>query len=208
MASQAGVSLAGRQPSGAENRFVADPPAVRRALGRRRYLLAWATPERFGEVAGALGEAAGGHGPAGSPTEGLLLYEARAGRLRPVGSLRLDWLERAGRRLPQLSALSLPGDPWHEVGAVTERNVLLLHGGMRRARAAGAEEAVLLLEPALFSRLARAASFLRLEAGAQVPPGLCRARVLLTPRAGAGGFEAVLSEGRGLERLARVVEWG
>ncbi len=178
------------------------PPAAPPALGRRRYLLAWGSEEDFGEVARALEAAGGETAAAGSPSERLLLYEARAGRLWPIGSLRLGWLEEGGSRLPELSCLSLPGDPWHAAGAVTERNVLLLHAGIRRARAAGASEGVLLLGPALLSRLMRAAPLFCLEAGAAAPAGLCRARLTLSPRAEAKGFEVVLSEGRGLERLA------
>lgn len=192
-----------RRPRGEEPTSCAERLAdVAGKLGRRRYVVALGA-RAWLQAAGLEVELAAGQRPdRPPPAERAILLERSKLGLEAVGSLRLDWVAPDKAAGLELSGLSLPGDCWNGAGALTERNVLLLHAGIRRARRGGAGEVFFLSEPALLAALIRSCSLLRLDRSRPAPSGLAWAAATLLPGRRVTGFEAVLLEGAGLERLA------
>lgn len=177
------------------------------SMGRRRFLVTSGGSPLHRLAGEQVERAAGSSGTGRRADEWAILLETGRGAVRAAGSLRIDWPAGISGGVLELSGLTVPSESWR-AGTLTERRMLLLHAGILRARRAGALALFLLASPELLESLESSSGFFRSARGRPSPPGLCWAVAAPGRPARAGGFEAVLVEGRGLERLARFADVG
>lgn len=177
-------------------------PSPESRLGRRDYLVALTAEHRYADLAPLSQEAErGATVEALRGTEHILLLQSRKEGFRIVGSARLVEPRSEPTPAVEVSGLAVPDDPWHADGAITERNLLVLHGAIRVAKARDMSDLSLLVAPELLANLIASSSHFRLLADRPADRGTVWASVELNS-CHQQGFDAVLFDGRGLDRLA------